>query len=93
MPVVRTSSKGQVVIPADIRRQIGLEPGDRVQVSAAGPDMVLIQRLPDDPIAAARGLLRGGPSLTAALRKERGLEQRREDEKAAGLLRDPGVSE
>jgi AbrB family looped-hinge helix DNA binding protein len=93
MTVVRTSSKGQVVIPADIRRQIGLEPGDRVQVSTAGPDMVVIQRLPDDPIAAARGLLRGGPSLTTALKKERVLEQRREDEKAAGLLRDPGVSE
>jgi AbrB family looped-hinge helix DNA binding protein len=92
MPVVRTSSKGQVVIPADIRRQIGLEPGDRVQVSAAGPDMVLIQRLPDDPVAAARGILRDGPSLTRALRKERVLEQRR-DEKAAGLLRDRGISE
>jgi AbrB family looped-hinge helix DNA binding protein len=93
MSIVRTSAKGQVVIPADIRRQIGLEPGDRVQVSAAGSDMVLIQRIPDDPVAAARGVLRGGPSLTLALKKERVLEQRREDEKAAGLVRDPGVSE
>jgi AbrB family looped-hinge helix DNA binding protein len=93
MAIVRTSSKGQVVIPADVRRKIGLEPGDRVQVSAAGPDMVLVQRLPDDPVAAAQGLLRGGPSLTEALRKERVLERAQEDKKAAGLVRDPGVSE
>ncbi|MFP3947416.1 MAG: AbrB/MazE/SpoVT family DNA-binding domain-containing protein [Gemmatimonadota bacterium] len=93
MAIVRTSSKGQVVIPAEIRREIGLEPGDRVQVSRIGKNRVLVQPIPDDPVEAARGILRDGPSLTEALKKERDRERDREEEKSARLLRDSGVSQ
>lgn len=93
MTIVRTSSKGQIVIPADIRKEIGLEPGDRVLVSRVGDHDVLVRPVPDDPVQATRGLLRDGPSLTAALKKERAHEHAREEEKSARFVRDPGVSE
>lgn len=33
MPIVKTSAKGQVVIPAKIRNTIGLKPGGKVLVT------------------------------------------------------------
>ncbi len=74
MPIVRTSANGQVVIPAEIREEIGLEPGGKVLVTRADDRTVLIRVVPDDPIGAAHGMLKGGPSLTKAL-----LMERRED--------------
>jgi AbrB family looped-hinge helix DNA binding protein len=35
MSCVIVSNKGQVVIPADLRRQMGIQPGSLVEVSAA----------------------------------------------------------
>jgi AbrB family looped-hinge helix DNA binding protein len=87
MPVVKTSSKGQVVIPREIRKKIGLEPGDKVLVVLTPAGKVTIEPVPDDPIAAARGMLRGGPSLTAALLKEKKGEHAREEAKGPRLLR------
>jgi antitoxin PrlF len=33
MSCVTVSSKGQVVIPAEVRRQLGIEPGSQVEVA------------------------------------------------------------
>jgi len=33
MPIVRTLAKGQIVIPAAIRKKIGLKPGSKVLVT------------------------------------------------------------
>ena len=93
MPIVRTTRKGQVVIPAGLREVIGLSPGDLVLVSHAGGRQVLIEPVAEDPVSAVRGLLKEGPSLTTALTEERRAENSRETEKSARLLRDPGSSE
>ena len=93
MPIVRTSPKGQVVVPAELREVIGLNPGDLVLVSHAGGRQVLIEPVAEDPISAVRGLLKEGPSLTTALTEERRAEHAREAKKSARLLRDPGSSE
>jgi AbrB family looped-hinge helix DNA binding protein len=93
MPIVRTSPKGQVVVPAELREVIGLNPGDLVLVSHAGGRQVLIEPVAEDPISAVRGLLKEGPSLTTALTEEHSAEQAREAEKSARLLRHPGSSE
>jgi len=36
MTCVTVSNKGQVVIPAPLRRQLGIQPGSQVEVSAVG---------------------------------------------------------
>ena len=90
MPIVRTSPKGQVVVPAELRETIGLHPGDYVLVTHAGGRRVLIEPVADDPVSAVRGLLKKGPSLTNALTEERRAEQTREPEKSTRLLRASG---
>jgi AbrB family looped-hinge helix DNA binding protein len=83
MPIVRTSAKGQVVIPVEIREKVGIKPGDLVLVSCVDERRVTIEPLPDDPIEAACGSLRDGPSFTALLLKERQQERQREDATSA----------
>ena len=70
MPAVKISSKGQVVIPVEIREKLGIKPGKMVNLSLDG-EKVVITPLPEDPIKALRGALKGKPSLTKALLKER----------------------
>ena len=35
MPLAKLSSKAQIVIPAPIRRQLNIKPGDELEISAA----------------------------------------------------------
>lgn len=70
------SSKGWVVIPQELRRKYGLKPGSRVQVVDYGGTLAIIP-VPEDPIAAARGMLAGEPSGTRELLE--GRERGRED--------------
>jgi AbrB family looped-hinge helix DNA binding protein len=78
MAVATVSSKGWVVIPADLRKKYGLESGKQVMVVDYGGVLALVPAL-DDPIAQAQGLLAGGPSLTGALLRDRAGELARED--------------
>jgi AbrB family looped-hinge helix DNA binding protein len=72
------SSKGWVVIPQELRQRYGLKPGTRVEiVEYAG--VLSIHPIPDDPIAAARGMLKGGSSMTAEIVEEHRRERERED--------------
>lgn len=87
MPVVRTSAKGQVVIPSELRERIGLRPGGKVQVTLTGERKITIEPVPDDPIEATCGMLQGGPSLTQALLKERQEEYAREEKKYTRFFR------
>ncbi len=41
MPTARLSSKSQIVIPAAIRRRLGLSPGDLLEISQEGDRIVL----------------------------------------------------
>ena len=56
MPVVTISPKFQVVIPRDIRDQLNLEPGQKVQALAFGNR---IEFIPVQPAKALHGFLRG----------------------------------
>ncbi len=91
MPIVKTSAKGQVVIPGTIRKALGIKTGSRLHVRLEGKEVVLFP-LADDPIRALRGILKGGPSLTQALLKDRKEELEREEKKCARLFRDPGLA-
>ncbi len=70
MSIVKTSSKGQVVIPKDIREKLGITPGKRLLFRVI-ENHAEITPLPDDPIKEMRGILRGGKSMAKALLKER----------------------
>lgn len=50
MHVSKLSSKGQVTIPADIRKAIGIEPGDMVAYEVQG-DSVTVKRIEPFDIA------------------------------------------
>ena len=93
MPIVKTSAKGQVVIPSEIRKRIGLKPGQKVLVSRAGGHKVILEPVPDDPIEAACGIFQSDDSLVETLLKERREDNTREEKKFARFLRPPRLSE
>lgn len=70
MVIVKTSPKGQVVIPKNIRRKFNVVTGKLINVFEKDGHIVL-EPLPDDPVDAACGMFKDGPSLTKALRKSR----------------------
>ncbi len=70
MSTVKTLSKGQVVIPAAIRKKYHIEPGTEMQVMEYGGIIYLIPPV-EDPIKAACGLLPPKPSLAERLVRER----------------------
>ncbi|MBW1774176.1 MAG: AbrB/MazE/SpoVT family DNA-binding domain-containing protein [Deltaproteobacteria bacterium] len=70
MPIVKTSAKGQIVIPKEVREKLGITPGKKVLFRVVDKHAE-ITPLPDDPIKAMRGILKGGPSLAKELLAER----------------------
>ena len=58
MARTRVSPKYEVVIPKEIREQHGLKPGQEVEVISHGSVITLV---PDRPLSAFRGVLRGMP--------------------------------
>ncbi len=77
MTMLTVSSKGWVVIPADLRRKYDLEPGSKVMLVDYGGVLALVPAL-DDPVEQGYGLLAGKSSLTKALLAERARERHRE---------------
>ena len=56
MATARISSKYQVVIPKEIRREVQIKSGQVVQVLAKGGVITLV---PDRPLSELRGFLKG----------------------------------
>ena len=56
MTAVTVSPKFQVVIPKEVREELGLSPGQKIQVVVYGDRIELI---PVKPIKQMRGFLRG----------------------------------
>ena len=70
MAVVKTLAKGQIVIPAKIRRKYRIETGTEMQLLEYGSVLYLIPPV-EDPIKAACGILPSKPSLSKKLLQER----------------------
>jgi AbrB family looped-hinge helix DNA binding protein len=75
------SSKGQLVIPAEIRESMGIEPGTRVAIRQDGSRLILEPQTLAAKlrlIKELRGCTAGGPSGTDMLLEDRRLEHERE---------------
>ena len=66
----RITSKGQVTVPVEIRKKLGLRKGDRVEFSDNGGDTV-IRRAQDfsNPFERYRGILKGIPGNVRAVKR------------------------
>ena len=80
MLTAKISSKGWIVIPAELRKKYRLESGQYVKVIDYGGVLALVPHL-QDPIEEAMGSLKGGSSLTRALLESRRRERSREKKK------------
>lgn len=77
MTILKTTIKGQVIIPADLRKKFNIKKGTRVAVSEGEGNVILLKPVPDDPIEASRGILKGKTSMLKALLKDRHEEAKR----------------
>ena len=81
-PVFATiSTKGQLVIPAAIRQELGIKPGTRVAIRRDGGHLILDPQSLEaklSRIRAMRGYTAGGPSGTDILLEDRRRERERE---------------
>ncbi len=77
-PVFATvSSKGQLVIPAEMREALGIKPGTRVAIRQDGDELILTpatKQAARQILARLRGITAGGPSMTEDLIAERRAE-------------------
>lgn len=78
MQAVKVSSKGQLVIPKEIRDNLGMAPGTLVMVKAEGESVVLTP-MRTTPARALFGSLKDAPLL-----EELELERRKERERDGG---------
>lgn len=58
MPVATLTSKGQITIPVEVRRKLGLKPGDRLDFIMEAGDEVRL-KAKKRPLADLLGILKG----------------------------------
>jgi AbrB family looped-hinge helix DNA binding protein len=71
----RVSAKGQVVIPAALRRRLGLKKGIRLLVTE-GNGTIILKPLLKDPVEDSFGMFKGTPSAIDVLLADRRGERR-----------------
>lgn len=80
MPVVTVSSKGQIVIPSEIRKKHDIKQGDRFDMQTVDGKLVLVP-VNRKPFVDLYGTLKGKTSLTRSLLRERAMEIEREEKR------------
>jgi AbrB family looped-hinge helix DNA binding protein len=81
MEIVRLSTKGQLVIPAELRRQLNITPGTYIRIEEHDGHLQLTP-LGDDIIEATCGMLAHLGPMTPALLEERSRDLEREEREA-----------
>jgi AbrB family looped-hinge helix DNA binding protein len=74
------TGKGQVVVPARLRRRYGLKPGTRVYFIERNSE-IIFQPLTKETIRSVHGLLAVPASVTKELLKERAKDKEHEEAK------------
>jgi AbrB family looped-hinge helix DNA binding protein len=71
MAVVKAYAKGQIIIPKDLRKKLGITEGKKMSLKLVD-DHLELRPLPDDPIEFLTGIFKDHPhSLSDELLKER----------------------
>jgi len=70
MNTVKVLTKGQIVIPASIRKKYNINPGNALQIFEYGNLLYLVPP-GEDPVQDAMGCIPKRPSLSKAILKER----------------------
>jgi AbrB family looped-hinge helix DNA binding protein len=68
--ITTVSTKGQFVIPSDIRASLGIRPGTRIAVTQDGARIVL-EPVSEELVDKTCGLFSGKPSLSDELKRQR----------------------
>ena len=68
--ITTVSTKGQFVIPSEMRIALGLVPGTRIAVTQDGLRLVL-EPVSEELVDQTRGLFSGKPSLSEELKRQR----------------------
>jgi AbrB family looped-hinge helix DNA binding protein len=72
--IMTVSTKGQLVIPSQMRDALGIEPGDRVALTLEN-GAILLRPVTERLVEETRGMFAGGRSMTDELQKERRTEK------------------
>jgi len=76
MNIIKVALKGQIVIPAKLRKKYHITGGTRVMVTERDGEIVL-KPLLSNPVEEARGMFKGGESALEALLADRAEEAKR----------------
>ena len=91
MPVATISSKGQLVIPKEIRDILDIKPKQKVLIKVV-KDHAVLEPLPERPVESFCGIFKEGTSLTQALLKQRREDKKHEEKAPTGLIRPSRIS-
>lgn len=80
MDTAAVTSKGQLVVPARLRRRYGIKPGTKIRFIER-PDGILFQPITPEYIRSVCGMLKSETSVTDELLRERARDREREDAK------------
>jgi AbrB family looped-hinge helix DNA binding protein len=72
------TSKGQLVIPAELRRKHGIQAGTKVQFLEDQFGRIVLQPITEEYINRVTGCLAGGPDYLAIWEREHRTEGRRD---------------
>ena len=84
MDSVYVTTRGRIVIPARLRRKLGIKPGTKVCFIEHGSD-ILFQPVTKEYVRSVCGMLKDTTSATAELLIERKKDREREQAKLKGL--------
>lgn len=75
---VRVTSKGQLVVPAKLRKKYGIKPGTNISFIERENELVL-QPVTSEYIKSLCGIFKSDSSVTQELLKERAKDKKREE--------------
>lgn len=84
MEIAYVTSKGQLVIPAKLRRRFGIKPGTKI-CFVERENEILFQPVTKEYIRSVCGMLESETSATQELLKERAKDREREEAKLEKL--------